>query len=86
MSSIKVTKYGQGRKVIAQTTVNTIEQARAFLDSLDDAGNIKAPTVAIPLPLVGRSNGIDQLIDDDEAAFERQYAAEHPDDDYLGRG
>lgn len=48
---IKVTKYAIDGTVLASTNVRTIEQARAFLDSLDDNGNPKAPVQAVTVPL-----------------------------------
>jgi hypothetical protein len=38
---IKVAKYNGRGEVIAQAEVDTIEQARAFLDKLDANGNVK---------------------------------------------
>lgn len=39
--TIRVTKYDMRGKIIAETRVDTLPQAHAFLDSLDSEGNPK---------------------------------------------
>jgi len=50
---IKVTKFDTGGKVLASTSVATVEAARKFLDKLDSYGNLKlVQRAVVSLPLV----------------------------------